>query len=136
MTRLGMTSEASFYLPNSSLNEGRNELLRRLLLRYPFTVFQYYIYVDEDLVIATDSQISSVCDEAAASDAAAAVEATSTAAAANSSSIASSPGLAFTCSLRFFERMLLEYAVVTHKHTNLCQTTRFCSFIYVMQICK
>ncbi len=61
--------------------------------------------MDEDLVIATDPQISSVCEAAAAADAAAA-------ATANSSSIASSPGLAFVCSLRFFERILLEYAVL------------------------
>ncbi len=103
MTRLGVTSESSFYLPKSSLNEGRNELLRQLLTRYPFTVFQYYIYVDEDLVLATDPQISSACDHAAAADAAA------DDAAANSGSIASSSlHHTFTCSLRFFERILLE----------------------------
>ncbi len=101
MTRLGVISEASFHIPNSSLNEGRNELLRRLLARYPFTVFQYYIYVDEDLVLATDSQISSACDHAAAADAAADSS--------NSGSIASSSLYhTFTCSLRFFERVLLE----------------------------
>lgn len=101
MTRLGQTIESSFYLPNSSLNEGRNELLRQLLVRYPYTVFQYYIYVDEDLVIATDPQISSVCDEAAAAD--------SAAAASNARPFENSVGLAFTCSLRYFERILLEY---------------------------
>jgi hypothetical protein len=105
MTRLGLTSDASFYVPQSSLNEGRNELLRQLLTRYPFTVFQYYIYVDEDLVLATDPQISSACDHAAAADAAD----DAAAAAANSGSIASNSLYhTFTCSLRFFERILLE----------------------------
>jgi hypothetical protein len=80
-----VTHDASFYIPNSTLNEGRNELLRRLLLRYPFTVFEYYIYVDEDLIVAVDPQISSACISA---------------------DYASNSALA--CSLRYFERILLK----------------------------
>jgi hypothetical protein len=57
--------------------------------------------LDEDLVIATDPQISSVCDEAAAAD--------SAAAASNTRPFENSLGLAFICSLRYFERILLEY---------------------------
>ena len=61
MTRLGLTSDASFYLPQSSLIEGQNELIRQLLTLYPFTVFQYYIYVDEDLVLANNGSPDFIC---------------------------------------------------------------------------
>jgi hypothetical protein len=101
------------------LNEGRNELLRQLLLRYPFTVFQYYIYVDEDLVLATDPQISSECNDAAAADAAA----DAAHAAEHTSSIASSVGFAFVCSLRYFERILLQYEAQNTNATTFTCTT-------------
>lgn len=93
ITRLGVTYDASFHFPNSSLNEGRNELLQRLLMRYPFTVFEYYIYVDEDLIVAVDPQISSACDSTGSSNTDAASRSYST----------------LACSLRYFERILLEY---------------------------
>ncbi len=85
-----MTYDASFFIPNSSLNEGRNELLRHLLIRYPFTVFEYYIYIDEDLIVAVDSQISSECGSFSYADA------------------VSGSYSSLTCSLRYFERILLE----------------------------
>jgi len=61
-------------------------------MRYPFTVFEYYIYVDEDLIVAVDPQISSACDSTGSSNTDAASRSYST----------------LACSLRYFERILLE----------------------------
>jgi hypothetical protein len=94
MTRFGDTVECSFYLPGSTLNEGRNALMHELLTRYPFTVFDYYIFVDEDLLLATDPQISSLCENSTAP---------------SSSGISRENFHAvFTCALRYFEQILLE----------------------------
>jgi hypothetical protein len=40
-----------FFFPNSTVNEGRNELWRRTFQRWPGTVFTYYIFLDGDATL-------------------------------------------------------------------------------------
>jgi hypothetical protein len=47
--RHNATTPNSFYLPQSTQNEGRNELYRQVQARYPGVVFRYFIFMDEDL---------------------------------------------------------------------------------------
>ena len=47
--RQNATAPNSFYLPNSTVNQGRNELYRQVHTRHPGVAFRYFIFMDEDL---------------------------------------------------------------------------------------
>lgn len=64
--------QACFFFPNSTVNEGRNELWRRTFDTWPGTLFTYYIFLDGDASLAlrpSRSELPPLRDADASADA-------------------------------------------------------------------